>query len=189
MALHRDLIKTNRLERRRSCAYAAYREALHALDYPADRREIVQILRKRLRERMNDMGLHDRVRHFVLLENVRNREFSAESVAAVLEVHFSDLIGISLHKNRYACVLKRRDSAVFVDKYRHTENHAVVLALMRLEPFCVSTSLVAGFDRTVAGRVLVHDEIIVTGGCDCLYHILSCALDELGGHKAPVSEI
>ena len=135
------------------------------------------------------MGLKNGEGNSVLIENVGYRELTAVSVAAVLEVHLADRVGISLHKDRNTCILKSGNRAVLVDEDRHAEDNSVILALVGLEPIVVESTLVASLNCAVTGSVLVHNEVVVACVGNGLYHILACALNELCGHKAAVSEI
>ena len=100
---------------------------------------------------MHDMGLEHRERDVVLTEHIRDRELAAVGVAAVSEVHLTDLIGICLHENGHAGILQRGDGAVFVGENGHGEDHAVILTLVFLEPLGVEQALVARFDAAASG--------------------------------------
>ena len=45
---------------------------------------------------------------------VRHREFTAEGVAAVGEVHLADLVGICLHENGNVCILQGCGRALYL---------------------------------------------------------------------------
>ena len=137
---------------------------------------------------MDNMGLEHRERDIVLTEHVRDGELAAVGVAAVGKVHLADLVGIGLHEDGNARVLQRGDRAVFVGENGHGEDHAVILALVLLEPLGVKQALVARFDAAVAGQLLVHHDIIIAGVGDSLDHIVACAVDQLAGHEAAVAE-
>ena len=189
VSLESNLVETNGLERSCSCTDATEVESLHTLNNAADSSEVVKVLTELGCKRINNVGLKNGEGDLILIENVSYRELTAVSIAAVLEVHLADGIGISLHKDRNTCILKSGNCAVLVDEYRHAEDNSVILALVGLEPIVVESTLVASLNCAVAGSILVHNEIVVACVGNSLYHVLACALNELCGHKAAVSEI
>ena len=186
--LQRQLVKAGGLEGCGAGADAAEVKALHAVDDPADGREVPQVLLEFGRERMHHMGLEHREGYVILGEHVGDGELAAEGVTAVLEIHLADLVGVGLHQDGHARVLQGGDGAVFVGEDGHGEDHAVILALMGFQPLGVEKALVTGFDAAVAGQVRVHSDVVVTRVGDRLDHILACAVDELPGHEAAVAE-
>ena len=186
--LHGDLVKAGGLEGGGAGADAAQVEALHAVDHAADGREVPQVLLKFGRKRMHHMGLEHREGHAVLGEHVGDGEFAAEGVAPVLEVHLADFVGIGLHENGHARVLKGGDGAVFVGEDGHGENHAVVFALVLFEPLGVEQALVPGLDAAVAGQARVHGDVVVARVGDGLDHVVPRAVDQFPGHKAAVAK-
>ena len=127
VSLESYLVEANGLERGSSCADAAEVESLHALNNAADSCEIVKVLAELGGERINNVGLENGEGDLILIENVGYGELTAVSVAAVLEVHLADRVGISLHKDRNACVPESCCCAVLVDEDRHAEDNSVIL--------------------------------------------------------------
>ena len=138
---------------------------------------------------MNDMGFHYGKGYFILRKNVRNGKFSAERVAPAGKIHFAYLIGVCLHKYGNACVLKSRNSPVFINKNRHTKYYTVIFAPVAFKPFGVNSAFGAGFNGAVTSGVFVHNKIIKSGVGYRLNHILARAFNKLRRHKSPVSEI
>ena len=186
--LHGDLVEADGLERGGARADAAEVEALHAVDHAADSGEVAQVLLELGAQRMDNMGLEHRERDVILTEHVRDGELAAVGVAAVGKVHLADLIGVRLHENGHARVLQRGDGAVFVGKNGHREDHAVILALVLLEPLGVEQTLVARLNAAVAGQLLVHHDVVIAGVGDSLDHIVACAVNQLAWHEAAVAE-
>ena len=184
--LQRQFIEAHRFKRGGTRADAAQIEALHAVNHAADRGEIAQVFLELRGQRMHHVRLEHRERHAVLAEHVRNGEFSAERIAAMREIHLADFIGIRLHQNRHMRILQRRDRAVFIGEDRHGENHAIVFALVLLEPFGVQQTFIAGFHAAVAGQFLIHDDVIIARIGHGLDHIIARAVDQFAGHEAAV---
>jgi len=187
--LESDFIEADGFERGGARTDAAEVETFHALNNAADCGEVVEILFKSVGQRMNDVGLHDGEGNLVLIENIGDREFSAVCVAAVIEVHLADFVGVCLHEYRHACVLKCGNRAVFVDEYGHTEYYTIVFTLVGLEPVVVNPAFVTGFDSSVACGVFVHDEIFVARIGHGLDHVIACSGDKLCRHESAVSEV
>ena len=183
-----QLVEADRLERGRACADAADVEALHAINDTADRREVLQVLRERGAQRMHDVGLQDRERNAVLCEDVRDGELAAERIAAVCEVHLADLIGIRLHQDRDARILKSRDRAVFVRENRHGEDDAVILAVVLLEPLRVQKALVSRLDAAEPRQLRIHRDVVIARIRHSFDHVLARAVDQLAGHETAVAE-
>ena len=137
---------------------------------------------------MNNVRFHNRERYLILIEYIRYRELTAVSIATVFEVHFTDFIGVCLHENRYACILQCCNRAVFINKDRHAENNAVILAFMTLEPVVIQSTFIACFNRAITGCVFIHNKNFMTGIRNSLYHICSRACDKFCGHKAAVTK-
>ena len=134
------------------------------------------------------MGLEDRERDVVLTEHIRDGELAAVGVAAVSEVHLTDLIGIGLHEDGHARVLQGGNGAVFVGENGHGEDDAVILALVLLEPLGVEQAFVSCLDAAVAGELLIHHDVVIARVGDGLDHVVACAVDQLAGHEAAVAE-
>ena len=133
------------------------------------------------------MGLEDRERDVILTEHIRDGELAAVGVAAVGKVHLADLVGIGLHEDGNARVLQRGDRAVFVGKNGHREDHAVILALVLLEPLGVEQAFVSCLDAAVAGELLVHHDIVIARVGDGLDHVVACAVDHRYQNAPPMN--
>ena len=137
---------------------------------------------------MHHVGLEHGEGDFILGEHVGDGELAAVRVAAMGEVHLADLVRIGLHQNRHARVLQRDDCAVLVGEDGHGEDHAVVLALVLLQPLGVQLALGAGLHASVAGQLRVHHDVVVARVGHGLDHVVARAVDQFAGHEAAVAE-
>ena len=186
--LHGDLVKAHGLEGGGAGTDAAQIEPFHAIDHPADGGEVTQVLLEGRGQGMHHMGLHHGEGHVVLAEHIRHGELAAVSVPAVLEVHLADLVRIGLHQNGHTSVLQGGDGAVFVRENGHGEDHAVILALVLLEPFGVQAALVTGFHAAETGQLRIHGDVVIARIGDGLDHILTGTVDQFARHEAAVAE-
>ena len=183
-----DLIETGGLEGGGSRADRAEVEALHAIDYAANRGKIHEVFLEDVGEGMHDVGFHDGEGNLSLGEDVRDGEFSAEGVAAMGEIHFADLVGIGLEENRGSGIAQSFEGAVFVRENRHGEDDAVIFSFVLLEPVVIEAALVASLNPAVTGRGFFHDDVVVTGSGHGFDHVLAGIEDEFAGHEAAVAK-
>lgn len=134
------------------------------------------------------MGLEDGKWHAVLGEHIGDGELTAVGIPAVGKVHLADLVRVCLHEDGNASVLEGGDGPILVGEDGHGEDHAVILALMLLQPLGVQQALVPGLHAAVAGELLVHHDVAVPGIGDGLDHVVPGAVDQFPGHEAAVAE-
>ena len=189
VSLQRHFVEAHRLEGGRARADTAEVKSLHALYHAANGSEVFEVLRERIAQRMHDVRLHHREGNFILIEDVRHRELTAERISSVLEVHLADLIGIRLHEDGNVRILQCRRSAVFVDEDGHTEDDAVVFPFVAFQPVVIKPPLFARFHRAVAGEGCVHRKVLIPRARHSFDHLCACTFDEFPGHKPAVAEI
>ena len=87
--------------------------------------------------------------HAHLVKYACKGEFAAEGVAAMLEIHLSGLIGISLDKHRNIYPAQSRLDSVLVAEIGQTDDKPVIFAPVSGEELVIDVSVFGGFDGIV----------------------------------------
>lgn len=121
-----------------------------------------------------------------LCENACESEFSAEGVAAMLEIHFPELVRISLNENGDVNAAQCSLNSVFISEVGQAYYKTVIFSAMFGKKLVIEISVGGRFDRIVFGFSLFKGEAFHLCLCKCRFHFGIRGIDDAAWEKASV---
>ena len=188
MALQRDLVDANRLERCGPGTQRTHRHLLDAIDNPAQPIEIVHVPLKPFAGWLHGMWFEGCIRHTVLVKDIHDGDFSTKGVTAVFGLHFVQIIGISLNQDGDAGIFECGNRTGLIPKVGQAQNHAIVFPMVLTQPVCVKFSFPGGLHRAIRHGIFRHHQYFVALLLEHAREFLTGFLHEEGREEGSVSE-